>query len=291
MKENTNNHACCNDSKRIVSTHPCYSFQAQHKYGRIHLPVAPACNISCNFCDRKFDCVNESRPGVTSKVLTPLEALEKTKEALSKHPYIKVAGICGPGDPLANKNTFETFELIKSNFDDLLLCLSTNGLNLPDYLEEINRLQFKTITVTVNAIEPGIQEKIIDSIQFKNRTYRGLEASEILINNQLEGIAKAIESGIHVKVNSVLIPGINDTHIVEIAKKMNELGAYILNVMPLISQAKFSHIDPPTHQERKLIQHLCKPYIKLMRHCRQCRADDVGLLINESRIVSDIPYQ
>ena len=27
------------------------------------------CNIQCNYCDRKFDCTNESRPGVTSGVL------------------------------------------------------------------------------------------------------------------------------------------------------------------------------------------------------------------------------
>ena len=56
--------------------HPC--FGGDHsKAGRIHLPVAPGCNIKCGFCERRFDCANESRPGVTSKVLTPeqVEAL------------------------------------------------------------------------------------------------------------------------------------------------------------------------------------------------------------------------
>ena len=51
--------------------HPCYSFDAHQKFARMHLPVAPYCNISCNYCNRKFDCVNESRPGVTSEILTP----------------------------------------------------------------------------------------------------------------------------------------------------------------------------------------------------------------------------
>ena len=49
-----------------TSKHPCYSFDAHHKYARMHLPVAPACNISCNYCNRRYDCINESRPGVTS---------------------------------------------------------------------------------------------------------------------------------------------------------------------------------------------------------------------------------
>ncbi|HBS58203.1 MAG TPA: nitrogenase cofactor biosynthesis protein NifB, partial [Firmicutes bacterium] len=44
--------------------HPCYTAGAQH--ARLHLPVAPQCNIQCNYCNRKFDCLNESRPGVTS---------------------------------------------------------------------------------------------------------------------------------------------------------------------------------------------------------------------------------
>jgi len=51
--------------------HPCFNADARAKTGRIHLPIAPSCNIQCNYCDRKFDCMNESRPGVTSKLLTP----------------------------------------------------------------------------------------------------------------------------------------------------------------------------------------------------------------------------
>ena len=67
---------------RKISEHPCFSENACHFFGRMHLPVAPNCNIQCNYCVRKFDCVNESRPGVTSKVLTPPEALERVKEVL-----------------------------------------------------------------------------------------------------------------------------------------------------------------------------------------------------------------
>ncbi len=51
--------------------HPCFNEEAKHTSARVHLPVAPKCNIQCNYCNRKFDCVNESRPGVTSSVLAP----------------------------------------------------------------------------------------------------------------------------------------------------------------------------------------------------------------------------
>ena len=55
--------------------HPCFNAKVKGQYGRVHLPVAPKCNIQCNYCNRKYDCVNESRPGVTSTVLSPEQAL------------------------------------------------------------------------------------------------------------------------------------------------------------------------------------------------------------------------
>lgn len=149
------------DVKRMIAQHPCYSKEAQHKFGRIHLAVAPKCNIQCNYCDRKFDCVNESRPGVTSEVLSPQAALEKTKQVLEAYPFIKVVGVAGPGDPLANDETFETLELIKKEFPDVTLCLSTNGLNLPDKMPELLRVGVTTLTVTMNAIDPEIEAQMI----------------------------------------------------------------------------------------------------------------------------------
>ncbi|WP_091689068.1 nitrogenase cofactor biosynthesis protein NifB [Methanococcoides vulcani] len=263
---------------RKISEHPCYNKDAQHKYGRIHLAVAPKCNIQCNYCDRKFDCVNESRPGVTSEVLTPQEALEKTRDVLKDYPFIKVVAVAGPGDPLANDETFETLELIKNEFPDVTLCLSTNGLALPDKMDDLLRVGVSTLTVTLNAIDPEIQAKIVDHVAYKGKSYTGVEAAEILIKNQLEGIKMAVEAGLVVKINTVLIPEINKNHIIEVAKKVRELGVFIMNIMPLICQAKFTDMEPPSNQERKEVQALCEPYVQQMRHCRQCRSDAYGLL-------------
>ncbi|WP_135607216.1 nitrogenase cofactor biosynthesis protein NifB [Methanococcoides methylutens] len=263
---------------RKISEHPCYNKEAQHKYGRIHLAVAPKCNIQCNYCDRKFDCVNESRPGVTSEVLTPQEALEKTRNVLKDYPFIKVVAVAGPGDPLANDETFETLELIKKEFPDVTLCLSTNGLALPDKIDDLLRVGVSTLTVTLNAIDPEIQAKIVDHIAYKGKSYTGVEAAEILIHNQLEGIKMAVEAGLVVKINTVLIAEINKDHILEVAKKVRELGVFIMNIMPLICQAKFADMEAPSEKQRKDVQAICEPYVQQMRHCRQCRSDAYGLL-------------
>lgn len=266
------------EMQRIIAQHPCYSKEAQHKYGRIHLPVAPACNIQCNYCDRKFDCVNESRPGVTSEVLTPMEALEKTKQVLKEFPFIKVVAVAGPGDPLANDATFETFRLIKAEFPEVTLCLSTNGLALPDRMSEVIETGVDTLTVTLNAIDPEIEAQLISHAVYKGKVYKGVEAAEILIKNQLAGIKMAVDAGIVVKINTVMVPGINDKHIIEVAKKVNELGVYIMNIMPLICQAKFADMEPPTPEEQQTVQKACEPYVQQMRHCRQCRSDAFGLI-------------
>src|SRR5664279_3378692 len=66
-------------NRNILKSHPCFSKEAHTRFGRIHLPVAPACNIQCRYCIRKYDCANESRPGITSRVMTPYEALDRVR--------------------------------------------------------------------------------------------------------------------------------------------------------------------------------------------------------------------
>jgi nitrogen fixation protein NifB len=128
--------SCSQES--LVQKHPCYNEEAHHHYARIHVAVAPACNIQCNYCNRKYDCSNESRPGVTSERLSPEEAIKKVLHVGANIPQLSVVGIAGPGDALANpKATFKTFEYLNQYAPDLTLCLSTNGLALMDHIEAI----------------------------------------------------------------------------------------------------------------------------------------------------------
>ena len=269
---------------RKIKEHPCFSREACHIFGRIHLPVAPKCNIQCNYCIRKFDCVNESRPGVTSKVLTPEEAIERVREVMKRLHYIKVVAVAGPGEPLFNSETFETFRLLREEFPFLLRCVSTNGLLLPEKIDELHSLGISTITVTINAIDPEIGKNIYSFINYHDRRYSGEEGARILIENQLKGVEEAVKRKILVKVNTVLIPTVNDMHVVEIAKRISALGAYIHNIIPLIPQFKFADIPPPSPEQKRKVQEECAKYIKQMMHCRRCRADAIGKLGKDVKI-------
>jgi len=169
----------------------------------MHVAVAPACNIQCNYCNRKYDCANESRPGVVSERLTPEAAAHKVAIVAAKVPQMSVLGIAGPGDPLANPaKTFQTFELVAQMTPDIKLCLSTNGLMLPEYVDIIKRYNIDHVTITINMVDPQVGELIYPWIYFKNKRYRGREAAKILSERQLEGLDRLSEEKILCKVNS-----------------------------------------------------------------------------------------
>ncbi|MEA5037377.1 FeMo cofactor biosynthesis protein NifB [bioreactor metagenome] len=266
------------DTLRRINEHPCYSPEARHTFGRCHVAVAPKCNIQCNYCVRDYDCVNESRPGVTSKVLIPGEALERIDEVVDRMKHIRVVGIAGPGDPLANEETFETLRLVHEKYPDVILCLSTNGLLLPEKIDILEKYGVRNITVTLNAIDAAIGEKIYSFVEYQGKKYHGREAADILLRQQLKGIEEAVKRKMLVKINTVYIPGVNDEHIPEIAKKVGAMGVFNFNIIPLIPQYKFKDVVPPTAADKAKMHERCAPYVRQMRHCQRCRADAVGLL-------------
>ncbi|MBP2643790.1 MAG: nifB 3 [Firmicutes bacterium] len=268
----------------MTGRHPCYSVDAHHTFARMHLPVAPVCNISCNYCNRKFDCVNESRPGVTSEVLTPELSLEKFIRVKAEIPHLSVVGIAGPGDALANwKAVKKSIALIKRQSPDTIFCLSTNGLMLPFYGPEIVNMGIKHVTVTVNCLEAVVGANIYHHIQYGGKYYTGKTAAEILIRNQLAGIRFLAERGTLVKVNIVMIPDINDKEIPAVVKKVKALGAFVTNIMPLIPAAGSVFQDFPQTSMRKVnaMRDVCQSDLYQMRHCQQCRADAIGLLTED----------
>lgn len=266
--------------RRNIQGHPCFGGD-HRKNGRIHLAVAPRCTIKCAYCTRKHDCVNESRPGVASRILSPQEALEHVRGVMASEtlgPIIKVVGIAGPGDPLANEETFETFRLVGEEFPHLVKCLSTNGLLLPETVDRLGALGLGSLTITINALDPAVGAQIYSHVFYHGKRYSGAEGAAILIANQLEGLGRAAALGVVVKVNTVLIPGVNDGQIESISRKVKELGAAVMNVMPLIPQADMAHVAPPSPAYLEEVRSVGERVIGQFRNCRQCRADAVGLI-------------
>ena len=274
----------CRQAEITASKHPCYSAESQHKFARMHLPVAPACNIQCNYCNRLYDCVNESRPGVTSEILSPEQAIAKIGRVQAGLDNLAVIGIAGPGDALANwPQTKATLVATRQNYPDLILCLSTNGLMLPQYAEDLVELGVRHVTVTLNSVDLAISEKIYRHIDWQGQRMTGQAGVRILLENQLAGIRTLTARGVLVKINIVMIPGINDEHIPEVVKVARDLGACMTNIMPLIPAggSAFGHLPQTSHKDVAAMRERCQEFLPQMKHCQQCRADAIGLLTQD----------
>jgi nitrogen fixation protein NifB len=256
--------------------HPCYSSKAHYNYYRLHLPVAPECNLRCNYCEKSIGGMSYHvyRPATTKEVLDPLKALEKVALVKKNTDKLKVVGIAGPGEPLANKQTFETFELIRAQYTDIVLCFSTNGILLSQFIEPLKKLGVQAISVTINSFEIKTL-----NILYKNvftPTGEMFEADECACyvkEKQVEALECLANEGIQYKVNTILIPGVNDMEIESISRTIASYHASLHNIVPFIPLGELSIMGAPSYEDVLIARKTSGKYMKQFRLCKQCPSD------------------
>lgn len=252
----------------LILQHPCFCNGAA-EHGRIHLPVAGGCNIRCEFCRPHNNvCFHGCRPGLAAGVLTADQAMDVLDKSLTIDPSLLIVGVAGPGEPLLSEATFEFFEKARRKYPELLLCVSTNGLLLPERIDRIKGT-VDTLTVTVNALSVETARKMYTSILGRTDT----EAYEQLLYNQWKGISLAVSADMPVKVNTVFVDGRNNNEIVQIAKKASEYGAYIHNILPVIPNHNVSVQEAPSAKLVARMREACHVYLPQLTLCKHCRAD------------------
>jgi nitrogen fixation protein NifB len=218
---------------------------------------------------------------VTSGVLSPHQAMVYLETVFEQKQNISVVGIAGPGDPFANPDeTLDTLRRVRATYPEMLICVATNGLHLGPYLDELVDLKLSHVTVTVNALDPEIGAQIYSWVRYGKRVLKAPKGAEILLQNQLAAIQGLKARGITVKINTIIIPGINDDHIETVAQEMAKLRVDILNCVPYYPSkgSAFENLAEPSDELVTAIRNKAGRYVKQMRHCTRCRADAVGLL-------------
>ncbi|MFR9224257.1 MAG: radical SAM protein [Flavonifractor plautii] len=120
----------------------------------------------------------------------------------------------------------------KAEYPQIHLCLSTNGLFLPEQASRLAQLGVETLTVTVNAHTPNVAVHIYEHVSGE----RGENAVRRLLERQRTGVKEAVKAGMVVKINSVYVPGINDDDILQISREMRAIGATLQNILPVIAR-------------------------------------------------------
>jgi nitrogen fixation protein NifB len=227
----------------MLTEHTSLDSAARSGFGRLNIAIASPSNVGCRYCDLNYK----------SEVTRAKKALSHIRLAVKTAPNLQTIEISGSGDPLASEVTYEVLKRIQSEFPHLTRCVATNGLLVPQKLALLEDLGVSKVKVTVNAVDSRVGSKIYTFVRLGERTVRGVEAFEVLSLNQLEGIRNAADAGMMVEVNSTCIPEVNSDHLVEVARIVRSLGAYIINVEPLSPAGRFTALAEPTPKELRRI--------------------------------------
>jgi nitrogen fixation protein NifB len=211
------------------------------------------------------------------RILSPSEAAGAVETALLLCPDIKVAGVAGPGDPLAGPESLEALSLVKAAHPGIISCLSTNGLELYSSMEGLLAAGVQTVTVTVNAVDPAVLAKLNRGVLSGGRFVGGEEGARILIAAQERGLREAVRSSMTVKVNTVLVPEINGGRVEEVARTVKAWGADLLNVIPVIPAHDLASTAAPTAAEYEAALEAAGRHLPVKTNCRRCRADACGI--------------
>lgn len=212
-----------NDPERKGTGVPCFNPQAAVGPSMLRLSVAPACNMQCMHCSRRSDSLSDlEAPGIS---LPPDEAVEQVSVAVARGAASSGVVVWGPGEPLVNAPTFVVLKKLSWLYPKLAITVGTNGLLLPDRMEELVRSGVRNIVLSVNAVSLGTAGRLYDWAIYRGRRYTGEDAARLVLQQQWNGLENAIEAGLSVTVYTADIAGVNDHEVTEIKRRAEDIGA------------------------------------------------------------------
>lgn len=260
--------------------HPCFD-DVEYGY-RFHLPIAPKCNTKCNFCKRQISG-EQVRPGVTSEILNIDDVENYINKKISLFPECRIIGVAGPGDPMSNPNElFDTYKIVDEKFPEFKKCMCTNGFYLSKYKEEFINANLDYVTITLNSRNAKTLDSIYEFLEYEGVLYQGIEMGELIMRLQDEALR--IIDGIpdlKLKINIVVIPGINDNELDDMIEYISQFNVYTVNLIPVLAVkgTAFENVRSLSKEELDALKdEFRKKYssLKFKKHCSRCRADACG---------------
>ncbi len=177
----------------------------------LRLSVTDKCNMRCQYC------MSEDMQFLPKSKVMSIEEIQEISEAFVELGIQKIR-LTG-GEPLVRKGVDQ---LIKS-IGELPLntfTLTTNGILLEKYLDTLIQAKVKRINVSLDAVDAQIFKQL----------GRADELHQVL-----SGLATAKQHGIKVRLNSVIIEGINDNQILPLTRFAieNDFDIVFIEEMPL----------------------------------------------------------
>ena len=171
----------------------------------LRISVTERCNFRCQYCmpEKPFSWVPREN------LLSFEELFSFVRVAIDEGvEKIRITG----GEPLLREDLDRFVAMIHDHKPDIDLALTTNGYLLPEAAAKLKAAGLKRINVSVDSLKPHIAYRI---------------AQKDVLSKVLDGIDKALEVGLKVKINMVPLKGINEDEIVDVMEYAKARGMTI----------------------------------------------------------------
>ncbi|MDP3980547.1 MAG: GTP 3',8-cyclase MoaA [Chlamydiota bacterium] len=169
----------------------------ERKINYLRISVTDRCNLKCLYCRPR-----QGFRTITHKDVLRYEEIARLVDIFCSLGVRKVR-ISG-GEPLVRKGIDQCIQMISNHRVIKDLALSTNGIYLGPLAQSLKRAGLHRVNISLDTLKPE---------RFSHIT--GLDS----LHQVLSGIDKALEAGLRpVKINAVLMKGINDDEIEDFAQ-------------------------------------------------------------------------
>jgi len=173
--------------------------QVKDQYGRtfktLRVSLLSTCNLGCIYCTDSADLPKENKLQKNHSLST--EELTKLIQQLNKELGLEVIRLTG-GEPLLSPHLIPVIKEVKRLGIDKIK-LTTNGFLLERFATQLKDAGMQSINVSLDAVDEGVFF---------------LMSKRNNVKKILDGIDAALDAGMEVKLNTVLLKGINEQQII-----------------------------------------------------------------------------
>ncbi len=195
------------------------------KINYLRLSVTDRCNMRCRYC-----MPQDGIPKLEHNNILSYEQLYRLSQAAVSLGIEKIR-VTG-GEPLVRKGIVDFLAQLSELPGLKQLVMTTNGLQLPEMAADLKRSGVQRLNISLDTLRPEV---------FRSITRRdGL-------NRVLAGIAAAEEVGLPIKLNMVVMRGVNDAELVDFAAMTleNKISVRFIEYMPAIKEEGWQSLVMP----------------------------------------------
>jgi GTP 3',8-cyclase len=187
----------------------------------LRISITDRCNFRCTYC-----MPEEGMQWLPRDELLTYEELARIARVCVERFGFEAVRVTG-GEPLVRAHITRLIEMLSPLGVDI--ALTTNGVRLPELAHDLRAAGLERVNVSLDTL--------------RRETFLALTRRDEL-DRVLAGIDAALHAGLNpVKVNAVVIRGVNDDEVVDLARFGREkgVGVRFIEFMPLDAQGQWSN--------------------------------------------------